>query len=77
MARTHAKKLDYVKKLSKVTFSLFHCRSCPSPFCVHLVGDKAVRLDNLLGSQSRDIRGYGRTFEEAARNAWRKKYGVD
>lgn len=65
----------YAEKLTKETFSVHHNPNCPSPFEVRLVGKSAGRLDNLYRQFTRDILGYGRTFEEAAKEAWIKRYG--
>lgn len=67
----------YVEKLRSVTFSVHHNPSCPSPFQVRLTGESTGRLDNLHCKETKDILGHGQTFEEAAREAWRKKYGTN
>ncbi|OGI15528.1 MAG: hypothetical protein A2Z52_00555 [Candidatus Moranbacteria bacterium RBG_19FT_COMBO_42_6] len=66
----------YVEKLNKVTFSVHHSPNCASPFQVRLIGKSEDRLDNILdNSKTKDILGFGSSFEEAAQAAWRKKFG--
>ena len=65
----------YVKKLAKVTFSVHHNPICLKPYQVRLIGKFTGSLDNLQNSSTRDILGYGKTLEEAAKNAWTERYG--
>jgi len=65
----------YVKKLNSVTFSVHHVPNCSDPFQVRLVGRSLGYIDNLQNSTSKDIIGHGQTMEEAAKEAWQKKYG--
>jgi len=65
----------YVEKLSTVTFSVHHNPNCHIPFQVRLVGETTGLLDNLQSIRTKDILGHGSSLEEAAREAWQKKYG--
>lgn len=65
----------YVERLREKTYAHNHCPSCPSPHEVRLVGERTGKLDHVRGSATKDIVGYGQTFEEAAENAWHKRFG--
>lgn len=68
----------YAEKLSQVTFSVHHSPVCASPFQVRLIGKGEHRLDNILdNSKTKDILGHGKSFEEAAQEVWKKKYGAN
>ena len=67
----------YVEKLRSVTFSVHHNPNCPSPFQVRLTGESIGHLDNLHRKETKDILGHGKSFEEAAQEAWQKKYGIN
>ena len=64
----------YVQKLEKVTYSVHHNPNGFDPFQVRLVGMMAGRIDNLQNEKTQDIIGHGKTFEEAAQEAWQKKH---
>ena len=64
----------YYEKICEKTFSGHHNPNCASPFQVRLIGPRGARLDNMQDATSRDICGYGKTLEEAAKNAWQTKH---
>jgi hypothetical protein len=66
----------YGQKLLMVTFSVHHNPNCAKPFQVRLIGKGMAVLDNLPVRHTKDICGYGMTFEEAAKEAWLKKNTV-
>ena len=65
------------KELKEQTFSVHHNPNCPSPFEVRLLGPKFAVLDNFPRGgkyeKTKDICGYGKTLEAAARDALKKQ----
>ncbi len=66
----------YTDKLRSLTYAVIHNPNCPSPFQVRLVAERAAMLDHLACSRTRDVCGHGQSLEEAARDAWNKRFGV-
>ena len=64
----------YVQKLHTVTFSLHYHPHFGQRFQVRLVGKSAYGLDDLQDDSTKDIIGWGNSFEEAAKKAWQKKF---
>ncbi|MBT6691080.1 hypothetical protein HOB10_01960 [Candidatus Parcubacteria bacterium] len=64
----------YTRKLRDITYSVHHSPNCPSPFQVRLIGHGMAILDNLHRRSTKDILGYGQSIEDAARDAWHKKF---
>ncbi|HRY82139.1 MAG TPA: hypothetical protein P5232_00320 [Candidatus Moranbacteria bacterium] len=60
--------------MAGLTYSIHHSPNCKKPFEARLTGDGVGILDNIRGSNSKDICGYGETLEEAAKDVWLKKF---
>ena len=68
---------SYTEKLRSITFSVHHSPNCTKPFQVRLIGRSESRLDNIMDyHKTKDILGFGCSLEEAARDAFQKKYGT-
>jgi hypothetical protein len=61
-----------MKELAEHTYAVQYSPNCPSPFLVRLVGKFAGKLDYDLSTETKDILGYGQTFEGAATEALAK-----
>jgi len=57
------------QRMSRMTYVVEHNPNCPSPFLVRLVGVGKGILDKLPSRTTRDVLGYGQTFEDAAKEA--------
>ena len=55
--------------LSEHTYSVLHSPNCPSPFLIRLCGFSRAMIDYDVPKKTHDAFGYGKTFDEAARNA--------
>ncbi|GEM_PF-5220194 len=67
----------YLEKLNKLTFSVHHTPNAKDgyQYQVHLIGNSGT-LDNITHERkTKDIIGYGKTMEEAAKQAWEAKFG--
>jgi hypothetical protein len=66
----------YVQKLHTVPFSLHYNPYKRPEFEIRIIGQLG-RIDNLPFHETHDVVGYGRTLEEAAREALQKKFGAE
>lgn len=58
-----------VKQLESLTYVHNHRPNCPKPHEVRLVGKDMGTLDHIRDGSTKDIVGWGMSFEEAAREA--------
>lgn len=64
--------LNATVELEKRTFILEHNPNCPSPYMVRLIAPGNGFLDKKLPDKTRDILGWGQSFEDAAGAALHK-----
>lgn len=65
--------MEALDRLNKETYVVQHSPNCPSPFLVRLVGPESGVIDMKYYDETKDILGFGKTLEEAARAAFVKQ----
>jgi len=65
--------MNILSQLNELTYWVQHSPNCSMSFLVRLVGKGQSYIDGKYYDQTKDILGFGRTFDEAAQNALRHK----
>lgn len=65
--------MEILEMLKKETYVIEHNPHRPTPYKVRLIVPGAYCLDNLPSGRTKDILGYGRTLEDAAKEAFEKR----
>ena len=65
--------MDAIAMLGKYTYMVEHQPCCFNPYLVRLMAPNAGALDRLPHTETKDICGYGKTFELATVEVLRKK----
>lgn len=68
--------MNAVTELNKLTYMHEHQPGCFNPHLVCVLGPGAGILDCLPHTQTRDICGYGKTFEIAAAEVLKKRVAI-